>query len=154
MVRRVLGGVVTVLMMGAVAACGESAIEADPTIADFVGTWDADSLTVTNDANPTEVANVLGSEFAGSFVLQVQPSGAYTATLTVLGNPGVEIGDLDVIGTTLQLKRTFPPPASTAASSFVFTADDYVILDGDTEFDFNFDDIPEAGQAHFELRRR
>ena len=146
MVRRVLGGVVTVLVMGSVAACGKSVIEADPTIAAWVGTWDADSLTMTNKADTTVVANVL--DF-GSFVIVIEESGQDTATLAVSGSPGVEIGDLDIIGTTLELKRTFPPPPSTAASSFVFTADDYVILDGDSQFDFNLDQDPEAAQAHF-----
>jgi len=148
-----LGGLMTVLVMSSVTGCGDDIVEPKLTIADWVGTWDADSLTMTNVADTTVVANVL--DF-GSFVIVIEQSGQYTATLVVgSGNPpGIEIGDLDVIGTTLQLKRTFPPPESTASSSFVFGADDYVILDGDSEFDFNLSGVPEAALAHFELRRR
>jgi hypothetical protein len=138
-------------MVGSVIACGETGVEADPSVAPFVGTWDADSLTMTSDDDPPVVANVL--DF-GSFVIVVEESGQYTATLTVYGNPFVEIGDLDVIGSTLQLNRTFPPPGSVDASTFVFLADDYLVLDGPTEFDFNLDDVPEPAQVHFELRRR
>ena len=151
MVRRVLGRAVAVLTLGTFGACGATDVTTDPTVAAFVGTWDADSLTMTNEADTTVVANVL--DF-GSFVIRVEPSGQYTATLTVLDSPAVEIGDVDVIGSTFQLNRTFPPPPSTAASSFVFAADDYLILDGASQFDFNLDRIAEAARAHFELRRR
>jgi hypothetical protein len=106
---------------------------------------------MTNDANPAQVANVLA---AGTFVIVVEPSGQYTATITVLTQPFTEIGDIDVVGSTLELNKTFPPPPSTDASTFAFVGDDYVILDGATEFDFNSDGTPEAAQAHIELRRR
>lgn len=139
-------------MVASVVACGETGVEVDPSVARFVGTWDADSLTMTNDANPAQVANVIAN--GGNFVIVVEESGQYTATLTVFGNPFVEIGDLDVSGSTLTLNRDFPPPPSVAVSSFVFLADDYLVLDGPTEFDFNLDDIPEPAQVHFELSRR
>jgi ABC-type glycerol-3-phosphate transport system substrate-binding protein len=151
MMRGVLGGAVALIAATLLGACGSDGVEADPTVAAFVGIWDADSLTMTNDANPAQVANVLA---AGTFVIVVEPSGQYTATITVLTQPFTEIGDIDVVVSTLELNKTFPPPPSTDASTFAFVGDDYVILDGATEFDFNSDGTPEAAQAHIELRRR
>jgi len=141
------------LMASVMAACGSDTIEADPTVAAFVGTWDADSLTMTNAGDTTVVANLL--DF-GSFVILIEPSGQYTATLTVLGSTGVEFGDLDANAatSTIQLNRSAPPPPAVSTSSYSFVADDYLVLDGASEFDFNLDQIPEAAQAHFELRRR
>jgi hypothetical protein len=121
-------------------------------VAPFVGTWDADSLTLTSDADTTVVANII--EF-GSFFITVEPSGQYTATLTVFGRPNPEIGQLTVLNpTTLTLAPSFPAGRPVATAQFVFQADDYLILDGPTEFDFNLDGTPESAQAHFQLQRQ
>jgi hypothetical protein len=139
-------------LLSVVAACGgEDPVEVDPAVAPFVGTWDADSLTMTLVANPDTVANIL--DF-GSFFITVEPSGQYTANLTVLSQSFPEIGQLAVIdGSTLTLTPTVPPgPVATA--EYLFAAEDSVILDGATEFDFNLDGTPELALAHFELKRR
>jgi DNA-binding beta-propeller fold protein YncE len=153
MARRMLGWA-AVLMVAVGAACGggDGGTDVDPGIAPFVGTWDADSLTVTNAANDTVVANVL--DF-GSFFITVEPSGQYTATLTVLGQANPEIGQLSIInGSTLSLTPTFPAGRPAATATYVFQSEDYLILDGTTDFDFNQDGTPEAAFAHFELQRQ
>ena len=153
MVRRAFGAVVTMLMMVVVSsACGSDAIVADPTVAAFVGTWDADSLTMTSDADTTVVANVL--DF-GSFVIIIEPSGQYTATLTVFGQSSPEIGQLTVqSGSTLTLAPTFPPGRPAASANYSFQGDGDLTLEGPSEFDFNFDDIDEPAQAYTHLVRR
>ena len=152
MLRKVLGGVATVLVVVLTGACGEDPIEADPAVTPFVGTWDADSLTLISDASPPDTANLLTF---GSFFITVEPSGQYTATLTVLGQPSPEIGQLGVVnGSTLTLTPSFPAGRPVGTSAYVFQADDYLILDGPTEFDFNLDGTAEPAQAHFELRRQ
>jgi hypothetical protein len=151
MARCMMGGVM--LMMTTVAvACGEDPIEAGQTVAPLVGLWVADSLTMTNDADTTVVDNFIAQ--GGFFTLSVEPSGQYTATIGIVGGTSVEIGDLDVLASTLQLNRTFPPPPASSVSSFVLVSDDFLILDGPSEYYFNGDGTSEAAQAHIELRRQ
>jgi len=136
-----------------VASCGGDTI-VDPPPVDlvepFVGTWDAEVFTVTNDADPSTVADLM---LDGSFTLNVQPSGTYTATL-LFGelSPVIEIGVLRPSeGGTVTLQPTGGTPAT---STFVFEREDYLTLDGPTDFDFNLDGTPEAAQAYIELQRR
>jgi len=142
------------VLAGLSAGCGSSTIEPDPAVAPFVGTWDATAFTVTSDTDPSIVIDVLVE--IGPFYISVEPSGQYTATLESAFQPIIEIGQLTVIGgTTLRLDPSIPADAPTATSLFVFTADDYVVLDGPTEFDFNGDFVAdEPAQAHIELQRR
>lgn len=151
MARRAWAAVLFLSIGIGIAACGggDDPVEADPAVAPFVGTWDADSLTLTHD---TIVANIL--ENGGEFFITVEPSGQYTATLVAFGQPSPEIGQLTVVdGSTLRLTPTYPAgPSST--SSYFFAAPDSLILDGSTEFDFNFDGTPEPAEAHFELTLR
>ena len=140
--------------LGALAAAcgGDQGPDVDPKVEPFVGTWDADSLTVKNNADTTVVANVL--DF-GSFFITVEPSGQYTATLTVYGNANPEIGQLGVLNsTTLTLTPTFPTGRPVSTAVYAFDSADHLVLDGATDFDFNLDGTPEAAQAHFELQRR
>jgi hypothetical protein len=138
---------------GVLVACGgDDPVQPDPAVAPFVGTWDADSLTITNtDPDTTIVANIL--EF-GSFFITVEESGQYTATLTFAGSAIPEIGQLSVSGSTLTMTPSYPAGRSPATSTYSFSSDDYLIMDGPTEFDFNLDGTPEDAEAHFELQRR
>ena len=148
--RSAVGGWMTWVLALLLASCGgDDGVQADPAVAPFVGTWDADSLTMTNVANLTQVANVL--DF-GSFFITVEPSGQYTANLTVLGTPFPEIGQLTVIdGSTLTLTPTGGPVST---GEYFFAAPDSLILEGASDFDFNLDGTPESAIAHFELTRR
>ena len=150
MARRATAVVVYIMVTGWMAACGgETGPDVDPAVEPFVGTWDADSLTLTHD---TIVADILDN--GGTFSIVVEPSGQYTATLVAFGQPHPEIGQMEVVSSsTLRLVPSYPAgPAATSA--YVFAAPDSLILDGDTEFDFNFDGTPEPAEAHFELKRR
>jgi len=121
----------------------------DPEVAPFVGTWDAEVFTVTSDADSSVVANLLLN--SGSFTINVQESGTYTATLTFGGMPLVEIGTIVVDGGFLTL---VPGGGDPATSAFSFPRSDYMTLDGPTEFDFNLDSLLDPAQARIELQRR
>ncbi len=143
----------TLLVMAAAGAgCGADApgiteVEADPAVAPFVGDWQADVLLITSKANPEMVADLIA--IGSTFTLNVQPSGTYTAVLTFQGVAQTEIGDLSVSGSTLTMDRTFPSPQR-SISTFRFEGSNRLILDGDTEFDFNLDGTPEPATAHIE----
>lgn len=134
-------------------ACGgDNGVEADPSVAPFVGTWDADVFLITSDADPSVVVDLLAF---GAFYISIEPSGQYTATLELAVGAGVEIGQLTVVGSNVRLDPSQPPTAPTVTSNYSFAANDYLILDGPTKYDFNFDQVAEEpGMAHIELQRR
>jgi hypothetical protein len=151
-----MGCVVALTVALTAVACGGDdplVVQTDPAVAPFVGTWDAVDFTVTNDADTTTVpADLLKN---GSFTINIQPSGLYTATL-VLGalNPFVEIGQLTVSGSVLTLTPTGGPGPCPASSVFEFPDTDTLVLDGPTCLDVNGDGEDEDAQAHIVLERR
>ena len=136
-----------------VAACGgDDGVEPDPAVAPFVGTWDATVYEIWPESDPDNVIDVLTG--LGPFHISVEPSGQYTAVLEAGLGAQVQIGQLSVIGSTIRQDVTTPPGEPPATATCQFTADDYLVLDGPTEFDFNFDGTDEAAHAHIELQRR
>jgi len=132
-----------------VAGCGEpTEVEIDPLLEAFVGTWDAVVILVTSDADPTLVADLMEN---GSFAINVQPSGSYTATLTFGGIPLTEFGTLSVGPSVITLR---PDGGQVAASTYVFQSPTYVTVDGPTDFDFNIDGVLDPAQIYMEWRRR
>ena len=147
--RNVWAGVFA--LVATTAACSETIIQPEvdrPELQPFVGTWDAVVFDVTSDADTTQVADLT---IDGVFVVNFQPSGTYTATLTFGGIPLVEIGMISVGGGFVTLRPNGGDPAT---SAFVFAKSDSLILDGPTEFDFNIDQILDPAQSHIELTRR
>jgi hypothetical protein len=143
----------SLLLVAAIAACSADdpvgPITAEPEVAQFVGIWEAEVFRVTNDADPNQVANLLLNE--GSFTMNVEESGTYTATLHFGGFPLVEIGQLSISANFVTLRPNGGDPAT---SEFVFQRQDYLVLDGPTDFDFNLDQILDPAQGHIELQRR
>lgn len=147
------------LIVAALAACGGDGgiteVEPDEAIEPFVGTWEADSLTLTSVADMSIVANLL--EVGGSFTINVQPSGAYTATLVFTDGdttvPSVEIGQMTVSDDFITLDAT-QPDRDPVTSSYTFLSSDRLRLEGPTEFDFNFDGDADPALAYFELVRQ
>lgn len=151
--RRPWAGILLTLLAVHAGGCGNDPIDVvdeDPSVAPFVGDWEATELLLTNEADPdAEPLDVLDQ--GGSFTINVQPSGTYTATLTFPSlPPAVEIGDMTVVEGSLVLH---PNGGSPVVSDFSFDGPDKVTLDGPTEFDFNFDGTPEDARAHFVLER-
>jgi hypothetical protein len=143
---------VRILLPLALAACGgdSAATAPDPAISPFVGDWTATTLIVTNVAVPDQSADLLA--VGASFNLNIQESGQYTAVLVILGQAQTEIGKVRVTASTITFLREFPS-AESSVSEYSFDGPDRLTLDGDTEFDFNLDGIPEASLAHFVLVR-
>ncbi len=145
--------------LAVVAGCGGGGpVEAGPdsAVQPFVGTWDAVVFRVTSVAEPAVVADLLEN---GSFNINIQPSGLYTATL-VLGDgqgttldPFVEIGQLIVSGAFLTLRPNGPNPCP-ASSEYSFSGPNFLTLEGPTCFDFNLDGEDEEARARLELQRR
>jgi len=136
----------------ALTGCGDTPIvQPDDRVAPFVGTWDAEVFTVTNVADPTVVADLL---LNGSFNINVQPSGAYTATLVLGGlTPFIEMGQLSVAGTAITLTPDRPTDCL-GSSEYTFAGADHLTLIGPTCFDFNLDGEDEDAIGHIELQRR
>ena len=121
--------------------CGKEPTEPDGNPDFMVGNWLADSLVLTSLANP-QVFTDLVADLGAVFTLSVQPSGRYTAILSGFGQSSSESGRLTVDGAEVVLTPEVPPgPESRALWERV---GDSVILDGESEFDFNLDGTPEA----------
>ncbi len=121
--------------------CGKEPTEPDANPDFMVGNWVADSLVLTSLANP-QVFTDLVADLGAVFTLSVQPSGRYTAILSGFGQSSSESGRLTVDGAEVVLTPEVPPgPESRALWERV---GDSVILDGESEFDFNRDGTPEA----------
>jgi hypothetical protein len=133
----------------AIGACGSDETLTEPVndILPFVGTWEAEVFTFTSESVPAVVADMM---LDGSFTFNVQPSGNYTSTFVFGGIPSVEFGSMSVSGNIL----TFSPQSGrSATSTFSFTSPDYLVVDGQREFDFNLDGTLDPSTMHQELRR-
>ena len=117
-------------------------MEPDPPMPGFmVGNWLADSLVVTSVASPTVVVDL--TALGAAFTLLVQPSGRYTTISEGFGMATSEIGELTVDGAYVVLTPQSPPgPESRALWEIVGES---VILESETEFDFDLDGTTEAG---------
>lgn len=145
-----LGVIVTTLVLG---ACGSSSdlVQPDPAVAPFVGDWKATALVLTSVANPDVHPDVIS--LGATFTINVQPSGQYTAILIFSGQDHTEIGQVTVSGNSITLHPQVPPGPD-ATSAYSFPDPDHLVLDGETQFDFNLDGTEEAALAHIELERK
>ncbi len=130
-------------VIGAV-AIGATGCGSDPTDPDLnpdfmVGDWLADSMVMTSLANP-DVSTDL-TALGAVFTLLVQPSGRYTAILEGGGQSSSEIGKLTVDGAFVVLMPE--SPAGPESRALWQRVGDSVILEGESEFDFNLDRTPE-----------
>lgn len=137
------------------AACsGDDGVAPDPAIAFMVGTWDAAHFELTPDAAPDQSLDLV-TELGATFTLNVQPSGYYTATLTLPGvaSPPPETGQLEVEGNELVFNRSTPSPA-TSRATYAEPTSGRVIFTGPTEFDLNGDQVLDDVTLEVELVRR
>ena len=113
----------------------------------FVGKWRAQSMVLTNVANPTVIVDLV--EEGATFTLSILATGQYSASLSALGQTNTEVGMIEVSGNQITITPTSPagPPL---VATFAFDGD-LLVLDGTSEFDFNLDGIAEAATAHLEL---
>lgn len=130
------------------AGCGDPVVPIDEALEPFIGTWDAEVILVTSDADTTQVADLMEN---GSFAINVQESGAYTATLTFGGIPLTEFGQISVGNGVITLR---PDSGQPATSTYVFVSANYVEVEGPTEFDFNLDGMLDPAVIYMEWRKR
>ena len=114
----------------------------------MVGSWIASSLVLTNKANPQQSGDIV-AQFDAVFTMDVQESGRYLAILSAFGQSSTESGRLTVSGTLLTMRRELPTELTSVAQ--ITAADSSLIIDGDTEFDFNQDGTPEPSELHMVL---
>jgi hypothetical protein len=153
--QRRINRIVTWILVAALGSCGGdkggTVVDVDQEIQPFVGTWDAEIFIVTSDADPSIAPDLMEN---GTFFLDVQPSGSYTASLSYGGLViPPELGQISVNGAFVTLRPT-NPTAPVAASSFTFLQPDFLRLIGPTSFDFNLDGTLDAAELLTELRRR
>ena len=133
-------------------ACGDPAATGpDPLIQPFVGDWKATAFVLTSSVSEQVSIDLI--QLGGTFDLNIQPSGSYTAILVYAGLGQTEMGTISVTTTTVTLNREFPTKEN-EVSTYQFVGDSLLILDGDTEFDFNFDGTEDPALVHFELLRK
>ena len=123
----------------------------DPLIEPFVGNWAATAFVLTSSVSDQVSIDLI--QLGGTFDLNIQPSGSYTAILVYAGLGQTEIGTISVTATTVALNREFPTREN-EISTYQFVGDSVLILDGDTEFDLDFDGQEDPTLAHFELLRK
>ena len=123
----------------------------DPLIEPFVGDWVATAFVLTSSVSDQVSIDLI--QLGGTFNLNIQPSGGYTAILVYAGLGQTEIGTISVTATTVALNREFPTRKN-EVSAYQFVGDTVLILDGDTEFDLDFDGQADPTLAHFELLRK
>ena len=145
-----IGFLAVLLLLGGCSG-GSDTLQPDAAVAPFVGDWGASSLVVTSTANPDVHPDLI--ELGATFTMNVQPSGQYTAILLYAGQSSTEIGTVEVSGSTVTLHRDFPA-SSTSSSTYAFEGSSRLVLDGDTQFDFNLDGTPEPARAHIVFERR
>ena len=142
-----------IVLAAALSSClVDKPLEADSSLAAFVGGWRATSLVLSTLVAPDVSVDLI--ELGSTFDLNIQPNGSYTAVLAFVGEAQTEIGRISLSGaSTVILAREFPAPRQDI-STFVFEGPDHLILDGDTEFDFNLDGTLEPALSHFDLQRQ
>jgi hypothetical protein len=133
------------LLMG----CSDSGTGVEDELAPLVGSWRAQALLLTNQADPQEEFDVIGS--GGVFALSILATGTYSASLTVFGMSNVEMGTITVSGNQLTITPTNPPGSPTQGTWSL--SGDVLYIDGTTEFDFDLDGSGDPANVHFELNR-
>ena len=132
--------------------CGDPAPTGpDPLIEPFVGDWTATAFVLTSSVSDQISIDLI--QLGGTFDLNIQPSGSYTAILIYAGLGQTEMGTISATANTVTLNREFPSREN-EVSAYQFVGDTVLVLDGDTEFDFDFDGQEDPALAHFELLRK
>ena|SRR5688572_9791096 len=134
-----------------IAACGDDGTGPDDSIDALIGSWDAIKMVVVNKANPSIAPDL--TKLGVTFFVDIQPSGQYTAILTSFGQPTTEFGRVEVANNQLTLHREQPGPARSDVGTYRISRDT-LYLEGDTEFDFNFDGVAEPARLLTDFKKR
>lgn len=141
---------VVLLVLGGSSACSDDDVGIAKGLAPLVGVWRADTLVLTNEANPSVVVDLI--EEGAEFTLSILGDGRYQAVLKAFGQENLESGNISVSGDEFVLS---PAPSSAVATTGTWAVNNGVLtLDGVTEFDFNQDGSREAALVHIEFHLR
>ena len=150
MQKRLIRGLSLLLL--SLTGCGASAPTGpDPLIEPFVGDWTATAFVLTSSVSDQVSIDLI--QLGGTFDLNIQPSGSYTAILIYAGLGQTEMGTISATANTVTLNREFPSREN-EVSAYQFVGDTVLILDGDTEFAFDYDGQEDPALAHYELLRK
>lgn len=118
------------LVLPVAAGCdANEVVSPDASVAPLVGQWDAIELVFTPPEGAGSPVDVLAT--GASFFLNIQPSGIYTAYLTMDGATSTEIGRLDVGVERFVMQADYPAPGTSDGTYQL--ADDQLTIRGETE---------------------
>lgn len=114
----------------------------------LVGVWRATELVMTSQDNPDLSVDLI--EEGATFTLSILSDGQYSASLSILGQSTTELGQVEVSGNNVTIAPTQPegPPL---VATWVLQGEN-LVLDGESEFDFNRDGTSVPTFAHIVLR--
>jgi len=135
------------LLLPILGGCSDDGTGPKKELGPLVGTWRAQALLMTNKSNPAISVDLV--EQGATFTLSILSTGQYSASLAAFGQSNTEVGTVTVSGNQVTITPTSPAgPALVAIFSF---QGEILVLDGDSEFDFNLDGNPEGALIHMEL---
>jgi hypothetical protein len=141
---------VLLLLCACLVSCSDPGTGNSKELAPLVGTWRAQALVLTNKVNTSQSLDLVGE--GAVFTLSILSSGQYSATMQAFGQSlPPEVGTFRISGNQFTITPTShdgPPTSGTWRFQGAI-----LILDGDTEYDFNQDGVRELATAHFELAR-
>jgi len=141
---RSLSQTLTLLFALLAMSCSDNGTGPDKDLAPLVGTWRANTLVHTNQANPSISVDLL--DLGATFTLSILSTGQYSASISGPGILGTELGTITVSGNEVTITPTSPEgPPQLSIWSFQGSA---LVLDGESAFDFNQDGETEPSFAH------
>ncbi len=132
---------------GTLTGCSDDGTGVDKALEPLVGKWRAETLLLTNAANPSVSVDLVAE--GATFTLSILGNGQYTASLAAFGQSNTEIGQVKVSGNEVTITPT-SPPGPALVGTFEFQGET-LILDGASEYDFNRDGTTESALVHMVL---
>ncbi len=141
--------VLSPLLLG---SCSDQGVGPKAGLAPLVGLWSADAIVLTNEANPSMVVDLI--EEGADFTLSILGNGTYQAVMKAFGQPSgpPQSGKISVSGNELTLTPTGSYAGAATSGTWAIEGGT-LIIEGETEFDFNMDGTREAAQAHMEFHK-
>ena len=144
---RILAIFLLLFLLPCLGSCGDDGTSPRSELEPLVGVWQAQSLVMTHRTNPGISVDLV--EEGATFTLSILSNGQYSASLAAFGQANTELGTISVSGNQVTITPT-SPGGDPLVATFSFQGST-LILDGDSEFDFNLDGTPEPAFAHIEL---
>lgn len=149
---RVLHAALTALVAFVLVGCDDPAALTQPEdLEPFVGQWQGVTIEVEEIAPPNRYAELTSQ--GASFTLDIEPSGGYTAILTTDRGASVEIGRLELEGSSVTFLREYPS-RSESPGTLELLGPGQIRLTGTTRFSFRLGEAPVESRLEVLLQRR